>query len=221
MATRLISGVLREVWQEAVPLAGGASQAISTGIRVGPQHLPRILATVYVSAAAGAPEITAAVAVVAGFAVVTLNNIAPVGNTATFVLDIMRIHSAQQAREAANGIVHVVYIRVGGTGTIGLQYPFTDVNIANYPVVDADVWLAVRRTSTGTCTIALPAIATTPIGRVLIVTDTGRSAALNNIIMVPVGADTINGAAANYIIDVSASCFWFAANHVTNNWELI
>ena len=226
MATRIIPGTLREVWQELAPLNGGAAQVISTGIVVGPvaaSGLARFLATLYVTPVAGLPVITATVARVNGRAAVTVTNTAAPGNTATFVLDITKLQSAQQGTGGLGGVVHVV-----APGAIvvpvpvpGLLLPPTDVNIAVYPVVATDVRLAVRRTATGTCQVEFPSIAATPLGRTVIVNDTGRNAGINNISVVPNGADTINGIAATYVMRVSNECLWFASNSVTNDWELI
>ena len=108
MALLLVAGTLREVWRETTLLNGGGTQSIPTGIRAGssPASLARVLATISVEPVQGAPRLEGSVASVNGFAVVTINNTAAVGNSARFTLDITRLHSLQQGRQGTNSVVH-------------------------------------------------------------------------------------------------------------------
>lgn len=221
MATRIIPGTLREVWQETTPLDGGAVQVIPTSIVVGPaaaSGLARLLATLYATPVAGTPAIAATVARVNGRAVVTVTNTAAPGNTATLVLDITKLQSPQQGTGGAVGIVHVVATPSNGAGFIMAP---TDVNVALYPVASGDQLLSVRRTASGICEIEMPAIATVPPGRILVIKDTGYNAAVNNITVTPSGADTINNIAAPYIIMLSGTALWLSANAVAGDWGII
>lgn len=220
MATRIIPGTLREVWQELAPLNGGAAQVIQTGIALGPvaaSGLARLLATLYVTPATGVPVITATVARVNGRAAVTVTNTAAPGNTATFVLDITKLQSTQQGTGGLGGVVHVV----SAGGGVGYGLLPTDVNVLHYPVVPTDQLLNVRRTASGNCAIDFPAIAATPPGRIIVVKDSGYNAAVNNIAINPNGADKINNVAAPYLITLSSTALWLSANALANDWEIL
>ena len=95
-ATRLVAGTWREVWHELVPLDGGNSDAITTGISVA--NLARVDAVCYIDAVGGTPNISGSLSVnAAGKLVVTITNSAAPGNTAIFTLDVIYIESTQQS----------------------------------------------------------------------------------------------------------------------------
>lgn len=219
--TLLVPGVLREVWQESATLNGGNSRTIPTNIRVSDVILPRILATLYVTPVAGSPQISATVVNMNGLAIVSVQNNAAPGNTATYRLDITRLQSPQQALGGTAGYVHVVMSGSSGLASGGFVLPTTVVDVANYPVATSDVVLQVKRTSSGICTIGLPAIATVPPGRIVIVKDTGYNSSVNNITVARSGGDKINGVAGDYTINVDGSALWFQANSDTNDWEIL
>ena len=98
----------------------------------------------------------------------------------------------------------------------------TDVNVAGpYTVLATDYVLEVRYTTTAPISLNLPSIAIVGNGHIVISKDSGYNAAINNITLVPNGADTIENVAANYIQLVSGSAIWLKANATTNNWEII
>jgi hypothetical protein len=217
MATRVVSGVLREVWQEATPLAGGAAQVLPTGVRVSARNISRLLAMLHITPVLGLPRVTATVAPVNGFAVFTITNVAPAGNTATFILDVTHLQSPQQGADGTAAVVHVI----GGAVATGFALPTTDVDVANYPVVDSDVVLNVRRTATGPAIITLPTIATAARDRIVVVKDTGYNANNNSITVTPTGADKINNVAASYTINLPGTALWLQANRLSSNWEIL
>jgi len=98
----------------------------------------------------------------------------------------------------------------------------TDVNVAGpYTVLVTDYVLEVRRTATAPISIDLPLIATVGEGHIVISKDSGYNATVNNITIVPNGANKIENVAGNYVQNVSGSAIWFKANTTTNNWEII
>jgi hypothetical protein len=75
-----------------------------------PALLPRLLATLYATVVSGAPQLRASATVIAGRLAILIENLAPAGNAATYILDAMRVHSLQQNRGGgALGLVHVVW----------------------------------------------------------------------------------------------------------------
>lgn len=114
--TRLVSGVLREVWQEAAAQNGGVTAVVTTGIRISAGQLSSVEGLLTVTAAAGTPNFPMpTLAVVGGFLTISVANIAAPGNTGTWTLDVKLVHSHQQARRAGTG-----YILVAGGGASGL-----------------------------------------------------------------------------------------------------
>jgi hypothetical protein len=103
MATKLISGVLREVWQSSAPLDGGAAEAITTGIACSAAKLSQVQASVTLRQIVNAPSFADPVLSISptGKLVVTLTNTAGAGNTATWLLDVTLNHSVQQVRGTA------------------------------------------------------------------------------------------------------------------------
>lgn len=130
-ATRVISGVLREVWRETVPLDGGETRTISTGIRS--VMLTQISGVLYLNAVIGTPNVTATVASVNGLLAVTITNSAAPGNTATYTLDIMSLHSVQSVPGAAPGVIHVA----GAGANTSIQADW-ELGVTRYYAVDND-----------------------------------------------------------------------------------
>jgi hypothetical protein len=119
-ATRLVSGVQREIWQEAVPQAGGPPQVVPTGIRASDPNRSRIRGLLTVTSIVGVPAISATLIIVDGFFHVRVFN-ANGGTSFTWMLDIERVHSLQQAIDPTqpNGVIQVVsgVLTTGGLAT--------------------------------------------------------------------------------------------------------
>jgi hypothetical protein len=111
---KLVSGGLREVWQESAQQGPGA-EVVSTGIRIAASQLSRIQGILAIGAVVGAPDFQATPTVVGGFLHVTVLNFAAPGNSGAWVLDVMLTHSIQQLTTPADpGIILIVG---GGLGT--------------------------------------------------------------------------------------------------------
>ena len=95
----------------------------------------------------------------------------------------------------------------------------TDVNSSTYTVLEDDDYLQVRRTSSGTCTITLPAIAASNEGQVYKIKDSGYNSSANNITINTTGADTIQNA-ASALISNDGDSLSILANSTTSDWEL-
>lgn len=95
----------------------------------------------------------------------------------------------------------------------------TDVNSATYTVLSSDHYLQVRRTSTGTCTITLPAIGSSNEGQIYYIKDSGYNASANNITINTTGADTIQNAASATITG-DGNALSICANNTSNDWEI-
>jgi hypothetical protein len=116
-AVRIISGRSREVWSDAVPLDGGTSRTINTGIRIrGLGELCKVFGVLDVQMVAGAPVLTTLLTIGAGgYLLVTISNTAAAGNTATYALDVWWISSMQQGHDPTlpTGTIHIVTSEVG------------------------------------------------------------------------------------------------------------
>lgn len=111
-ATRIISGILREIWQE-LGQAGGASQVFTTGIRIDPGSLSRVRALLVIDSTNGTviPVVTAdAPNGFLRFAVGFGGN--PALLTA-WTLDAQLTHSIQQARDPSAGAYVAVVFGAG------------------------------------------------------------------------------------------------------------
>lgn len=97
MATRVLSGTLREIWNEAVPLGAGGSQTITTGIRISSTTLSNVTGVLAAQSNTDTPVLTATPSVSGGFLAITVSNLGPVA--ATWNLDVSRLHSFQQRRQ--------------------------------------------------------------------------------------------------------------------------
>lgn len=106
--TKIVSGVLREVFQEAVPQAN-VVQTVTTGIRISSGQLSRIRGFLTIDSVTGTPAVTATASVVNGLLRVAVAN-AAAGTTFTWTLDVMLTQSSQQGRDAAAGaVITIVY----------------------------------------------------------------------------------------------------------------
>jgi hypothetical protein len=115
-ATKLISGVLREVWQEIGHQPGGAPQVVTTGIRISTQQLSRVRGTVVLDNIVGAatPSATTQVSSTGFLQVVVANGVG--GTSINWTLDVELTHSVQQALDplAASYIAVINGVGVGG-----------------------------------------------------------------------------------------------------------
>lgn len=108
-AIRIISGTAREVWQEAVPLLGGTSRTITTGIKAHNVLRSHAFGLLIINSLVNAPSITATLSVVGGVYVVTVANVGAGASSAAYTLDITRVNSPQQGRDpSAPGQIHVI-----------------------------------------------------------------------------------------------------------------
>jgi hypothetical protein len=107
-AIRIVNGILREVWREAVPLNGGTDETITTGISATSGDLSKIFGFLIIEGVVGNPNLSSVATVVGGFVTITVSNSAGAGNTAIFSLDIMLNHSVQQASDSAPAQIHTV-----------------------------------------------------------------------------------------------------------------
>jgi hypothetical protein len=98
---RIVSGVLREVFQETVP-QGAVTQTVLTNIRISPGQLSRIRGFLKLDTLSGSPTVTATASVVNGRLRVAVAN-AAAGTTFTWTLDVMLTQSSQQGTDATAG----------------------------------------------------------------------------------------------------------------------
>ena len=136
-ATKLISGILREIWQEGLPgQAGGPSQVFTTGIRIDPGSLSKVRALLVVDSVVGGvinPAVTAdAPNGFLRFSVAFSGNPAVV---VTWTLDAQLTHSIQQARDPSAGAYIAV---VNGAGVVGLLGNQTLAQTYDFGAVAAD-----------------------------------------------------------------------------------
>jgi hypothetical protein len=122
-ATRITAGTYREVWQDAVPLNGGTSLIVPTGIRANAVSLSRVFGVLALQTVAGAPSIAAVPSVVNGLLVVTLTNTAAPGNSATWQLNVLLTHSMQQGLDPFGaGCIYVLGLAGnGGDGRLNVR----------------------------------------------------------------------------------------------------
>jgi len=118
-AIRLISGVLREIWQEAAGQAGGPAQTITTGIRITPEQLQRVRGTLVMDAVVGPAAATASAAVSStGFLQIVVGN-AVGGTSIRWTLDVQLTHSIQQALDRGMPVPFGYIAVVNGFGVGG------------------------------------------------------------------------------------------------------
>ncbi|MFA5130682.1 MAG: hypothetical protein WC477_07290 [Patescibacteria group bacterium] len=94
----------------------------------------------------------------------------------------------------------------------------TYVNTSSYSVLATDYYLAASSTSLAV-TINLPAVTSTPAGRMLIIKDKNGSAATHNITISPYGGNTIDGA-TSFVLDKTTSSVSLI-NDAVGNWETL
>jgi len=117
---RITSGIYREIWREtAVPLDGGASVIILTGLRARAESLSQVFGVLELRNVSGAPLITPVLSVSStGHLVVTLTNSAVPGNSTNWQLDVTLNHSIQQGRDAGGqGAIYVLFGSSSGGDT--------------------------------------------------------------------------------------------------------
>jgi hypothetical protein len=138
-ATRLILGVLREVWQETVAQGPGA-QVVSTGIRITASQLCRVQGLLTVVTPTGSPIFTAVPSIVNKKLVVTVTNTAAGGNLGTWTLDVRLVQSSDQANQGAtaHSLGTTGYIQVANGATSGLAGTQTLHQTYNYGASAAD-----------------------------------------------------------------------------------
>jgi hypothetical protein len=114
-ATRIVSGVQREIWQETTPQAGGPPQGFTTGIRASAQTLSRVRALLSIDSVTGTPSPNNSLSLTAdGFIHVSIGN-GNVGSSVTWTLDIELTLSTQQANDPSHGpVVQVAYSVLAG-----------------------------------------------------------------------------------------------------------
>jgi hypothetical protein len=142
-ATKIVAGILREIWQEGLPgQAGGPFQVFTTGIRIDPGSLSRVRALLVVDSVVGgviAPIVIAdAPNGFLRFAVSFSGNPAVV---VTWTLDAQLTHSIQQARDPNAGAYIAVVNGSGVGGILGNQslaqtYDFGAVAADQHMIID-------------------------------------------------------------------------------------
>jgi hypothetical protein len=162
-ATKIISGVAREIWQELVPQGGGGPPAvITTGIRASNQQRSRVRGTLTVNSIVGVPVVSAMLNIVDGVFMVQVFNTAG-GTSFTWTLDVERTQSTQQGLDHAypNGVIQVVS---GVLSTGGLAAPQTLAQTYDIGAVDADQRMIVSTAKGGGVTIDCTDAAVTAAG---------------------------------------------------------
>ena len=161
-AVRIISGRSREVWSDAVPLDGGTSRTISTGIRIrNLGELCKVFGVLDVQTVAGSPVLTTLLTVGAGgYLLVTISNTAAAGNSATYALDVWWISSMQQGHDPTlpTGTIHVVTSEagMGDSHQRGWVYPTVGAGGAGW-VAGAQIPVGVPAGTFGAYTDVIPA----------------------------------------------------------------
>jgi hypothetical protein len=132
MSTKIVSGVLREVWQEAAPLVGGSSRTIITGIKASGAVQSRTLAFLILSNVTQTPQITGTITISStGKLAIVIANAGAATSSATYVLDVSLLQSTQQGRDFATGVVHVL----PDSSTVGMPLSTGFVSTEWYGVV--------------------------------------------------------------------------------------
>lgn len=106
--TKLVAGVLREIWEETTPLPGGSSRTIVTGITARSVVQSRTLAFLILANPVQTPLITGTITIVGQKLAIVITNNGAVTSSATYKLDVSLLQSTQQARDPAPGVVHIL-----------------------------------------------------------------------------------------------------------------
>lgn len=133
---RITAGTYREIWRESLtPLDGGASVAITTGLRAQAVSFSQVFGVLELRNVSGAPLITPTLSVSStGHLVVTLTNAAVPGNSTNWQLDVTLHHSMQQGRDAGGqGAIYVLF--GSGLGGDTANWPLDQVA---YFILDGD-----------------------------------------------------------------------------------
>jgi hypothetical protein len=106
VATRLVKGVLREIWDENV-FQAGAVLTIPTTVRISHKQLSRVRGLFIVTDYTGTPALAASAAISpAGYLVVTVTN-AGGGSTIKWLLDVTLTHSTSQAIDPNPAVIEI------------------------------------------------------------------------------------------------------------------
>jgi hypothetical protein len=105
-ATKIVNGVLRELWEETVAQGPGI-EVITTNIRMNARQLSSVQGILALSHVSGVPVFSAALSVVGRKLVVTVANAGAPGASAAWILDVQLTHSSQQARRGGTGYILV------------------------------------------------------------------------------------------------------------------
>jgi hypothetical protein len=117
-ATRLVSGILREIWHDAGQ-PGGPPQTIVTGIRLSNEQKQRVRATLVIETVVGPALASASGDVTAdGFLQIRVFN-GMGGTSITWTLDVQLTHSMQQALDHRTPTPDVYIAVVNGFGVGG------------------------------------------------------------------------------------------------------
>lgn len=119
-AVRLLNGAYREVWQETNPanFDGGTAVTITTGLPIlVATERSKCRAELHMTSVTGCPVAsTPTFGMVGNFLTVSFSNTAPAGNQAAYWIEILWIHSIQQATDPAyTGLGIVAATADGGT----------------------------------------------------------------------------------------------------------
>jgi len=118
-ATRLVSGILREIWQESAGQPGGPPQTIVTGIRLSNEQKQRVRATLVIDTVVG-PALASASGDVTSDGFLQIRVFNGVGGTSiSWTLDVQLTHSMQQALDHRTPTPDVYIAVVNGFGVGG------------------------------------------------------------------------------------------------------
>ncbi len=210
-ATRVLSGVAREVWNEAAYQVGGAVQPVTTGIRVTKaSDVSRVRVLVQLTHVIGAPVITAAVTIGAGnLLVLTVANTAGGGatNEARWRADIQLLHTIQQKNDGTAGAEVIVLAPSGQVlwhaqthwpaHPDDITRPTVLANVFPFAVAwDHDVIRADDGGAAGVV-VQLPVEALSPNGYKVTVVKVAGAGSVN---VTPFGGELINGLAAPVVL---------------------
>lgn len=125
-ATRLVSGVMREVWSETASQPGGAPQIFVTNIHIDAGGLSRVKGLLTITGFTGTPAVSATADIFLGFLRITVANAAS-GSTINWLLDVQLTHTVQQAPSAEAAVILVASgvlsnTSPGGTETLAQAY---------------------------------------------------------------------------------------------------